>query len=77
MAHSSTPGTPKIETTMGTMTAVPSPGGNEQYSPAAETATQVHGMFPEGGNQMVDPKSTPSTKMDWPDHGGNQKIMPK
>lgn len=82
MAHSSTPGTPKIESAPSTMTGVPTPGGNHEYKPkemGTSGSHMKHGEFPEGGNQKVMPKTGmgTGTKGEWSEPGGNQKVMPK
>lgn len=78
MAHSHSGGTPNINSTDGTMVGVPTPGGNNVYSPkgSATPGTQVHGDFPDGGSEKVMPMSQSGSLTEWVEAGGDQQVKP-
>ena len=76
MAHSSSGGSPSMSVD-GTMVGVPEPGMNEQFKKHGSDSTQMHGMFPEGGNQMVKPMGSKDDKYDWASIGGSQEVKKK
>jgi len=73
VAHSSSGGSPSMSVD-GTMVGVPEPGMNEMFKKAGTNPTQIHGHFPEGGNQMVKPRGTSATSGEWATIGGNQQV---